>query len=204
MAVLSPSNVLMTVDSNEKLWFYTKDNKMLWGMDATGNVFYQKNLSNIDTLTQIAVRGEPYLTLYCTTESSKNVFIGNINTLGNINPLTWFTYITSRESTATIQYLILSKDGTVLYQIYTNDNIYGCIEGDASSALKIPGIQSAYAYQKSNYPFAITVVTQPTVMGNFECKTIYFVGPAGGPPATIGSPVEISSPSAPFAQLISE
>lgn len=204
MAVLTPSNVLMTVDSGGNLWFYTTDNKILWGMNTIGEIFYQKNLSNIDTLTQIVLinNGTSY-TIYCTTESSNNVFFGTVATT-----IVWATYIVSPESTATIHYLILSKDNTVLYQIYTNDNIYACIGGENSSALNFPGILSAYAEQKPLYPTAITVVTQPTFMGNFECKTINYIPsvPPAPPaaPVAVGFPVEISSSSVPFAQLISE
>jgi len=197
MAVLTPTNVLMIVDSGGNLWFYTTDNKILWGMDTTGNIFYQKNLSNIDTLTQIAVinNGASY-TIYCTTVSSKNVFFGTIATT-----IVWATYIVSSESTATIRYLILSKDGTVLYQVYTNDNIYACIEGGNSSALNFPGIQSVYANRDPAYYTGISVMTQPTFMGNFERQTINYTGAPMTEPAAVGTPIELGPSTVPYAEL---
>jgi len=193
---LTPTNVLMTVASNGYLWAYTTDNKILTGVKSNGDIFYQEYLTDIDELTQFVVYTSTHQYLYYTTGSSNNVFVAEIVT----PPLEPTVYISSSETTATLKFLCLSKDSSVLYQVYDNDNIYAFKDGVNSLALNYPGILSVYTEQDPLYPTALTVVTTGTV-DPYGTRTINYTGPPMPAPVVIGSLINVAATSLLYNQL---
>ena len=198
MAPLTPTNVLMTVSSDGDAWFYTTDNKILTGMDSAGVIFYQHAITALPAFTQFAINALTNEIYYTTGLANANtVFVTSISA----PPLVPTTYINSSEISATLKYLTLSEDDTVLYQIYNTDNIYACIGGSNSLALNFPGILSVYANRDPAYYTGISVMTQPTLFGNFERQTINYTGAPMTEPAAVGIPLEIGPSTVPYAEL---
>jgi hypothetical protein len=199
MPPLTPTNVLMTVGSDGAAWFYTTDNKILTGMGPTGSIFYQHAITALPVFTQFAVNASTAEIYYTTGLANANtVFVSSIRP----PPLVSTPYINSSEPSATLKYLTLSQDDTVLYQIYNTDNIYACIGGSNSLALNYPGILSVYAKWDTVYYTGILVITQPTLFGVFERQTINYTGAPMTKPAAIGSPLEIAPSTVPYAELV--
>jgi hypothetical protein len=147
------------------VWVYTTDNSILVGLDPSGVVLYQKIISNRPKFTQFAVDASQNK-IYSSIFGSNNVYGGTI-----APTITWTPYIVSSEASAKLTRLILSKNDTVLYQIYDNGNIYARDAIGNSTSFSIPaGILSAFASQDPILPSAIVVCTQGS--GAYDLLTI--------------------------------
>jgi hypothetical protein len=183
---LDTNNTLMTVDSSGNVWVYTTDNSILVGLDPSGVVLYQKIISNRPKFTQFAVDASQNK-IYSSSFGSNDVYVGTI-----APTITWTVYIPSTESSAKLTRLVLSKNDTVLYQIYDNGKIYACNAIGNSTGISIPGILSAFASQDPTYPSAIVVCTESA--GTYDLTTITY---SSGSPTILGT-VSVTSPNLPL------
>ena len=184
---LDTNNTLMTVDSSENPWVYTTDNSWLVGLDPSGNILYQKEILNRPIFTQFAIDASQNK-IYSSSFGSNDVYVGTI-----APTITWSVYIVSPESSAKLTRLVLSKNDTVLYQIYDNGNIYACDASGNSASFNLSGILSAFASQDPAYSSAIVVCTQNLDL-SYKLLTINYVS---GAPTIVGSG-NITSPNLPL------
>jgi hypothetical protein len=184
---LDTNNTLITVDSSGNPWIYTMDNNILVGLDPSGNILYQEEISNRPKFTQFAVDASQNK-IYSSIFGSNDVYGGTI-----APTITWTPYIVSSEASATLTTLVLSKNNTVLYQIYNNSNIYAHdASGNSTSYNGGALLSPAFASQDPAYPSAIIVCIQG--LGTYDLITINYSSGV----FTVVSGVSIASPNLPI------
>jgi hypothetical protein len=178
----------MTVDSSGNPWVYTTDNNILVGLDPSGNILYQEEILNSPTFTQFVVDASQNK-IYSSSKNSNDVYVGTI-----APTISWSVYIPSLETSSNLMLLVLSKDNTVLYQIYDNGNIYARNAVSNSGSYNILGVASAFASQVPALSNTIVVSTL-NFDGTYKLTTIEYNPVA---PAPVGSAENIASPNVPL------